>query len=522
MYHFVKLAKDTGIDIFRVFDSLNNVDNLEIGIRAALAAGGLVEGAIMYTGDMLQPGKYTLAYYLDIVDKLVEFGSHVIAIKSMSGVMKPAAGRALVSAIREKYPDIPIHMHTHDTNGAGVATMVACVEAGADIVDTAIDSLSGSTSQPAASATLAALEGSGFDSDITMQQIEAIDAYWAQLRLMYAGFDADLRSPDPTIYSHEIPGGQYSNLLFQARQLGLGSQWAETRKAYADANHLLGDIIKATPTSKAVGDLAQFMVQQGLSSEQVLEDAESIDFPASVLDYFEGLMGQPFDGFPEPFRTNALRNRRQKMTERPGLTLPPVDFEAIRQEIQTLFPFTEPTEYDIASYIMYPEVYLDFRNARETFGDLQELATPTFLTAPKVGQEIEFPVEYGKVLKVEMVAVGPLSDDSGRREVVFRVNGELRTIHIQDKSGKSLLYPPVNFRRLMATAAPKHRLPQANPRVIGEVGAPISGKVVRIMIQDQESVKRGDVLLSISAMKMVCSPECSHAVEDMLTNSSGN
>jgi pyruvate carboxylase len=438
LYRFVKHAKDTGVDIFRVFDSLNNLENLQIGINAVLAAGGLVEGAIMYTGDMLRPGcKYNLEYYMGIADKLIEFGSHVLAIKSMSGVMKPAAGRALVRAIRGKYQEIPIHMHTHDTNGAGIATMLACVEEGADIVDTAIDSLSGSTSQPAMGAMIAAMENTDSPTNMSLEKIQVIDAYWAQLRLMYAGFDADLRSPDPTVYTHEIPGGQYSNLIFQARQNGLGNQWAETQKAYADANHLLGDIIKATPTSKAVGDLAQFMVDRKLSSTDVLKRASTLDFPSSVLDYFEGLMGQPFGGFPEPFRTDALRGQRKKMSHRPGLELAPVDFDSIRQTIFAEYPQTQPTEDDIASYIMYPEVYMDFRRARAEFGDLTELSTPVFLSQVQVGQEVILSIEDGKELIAELVAMGPASKATGERDLFFRLNGELHVVTILDLKGKS-------------------------------------------------------------------------------------
>jgi pyruvate carboxylase len=432
----VKLAKDTGIDIFRIFDCLNNVDNLEVGIRAVHAAGGVVEGAIMYTGDMLKPGKYDLKYYMGIVDKLVDFGSHLIAIKSMSGVMKPSAGRVLVRAIRAKYPHMPIHMHTHDTNGAGIATMLACAEEGADIVDTAIDSLSGATSQPAVSAMLGALEGTGFDAELDLDHIEVVDTYWAQLRLMYAGFDADLRSPDPSIYRHEIPGGQLSNLMFQARQIGLGSQWLETKQAYTEANHLLGDIIKATPTSKAVGDLAQFMVDRKMSAADVLQHASTLDFPASVLEYFEGLMGQPFDGFPEPFRTDALRGRRRKLSCRPGLIMAPVDFGDIRQQILRRCPGVSLTEHDVASYIMYPDVYLDFRKARDEFGDLTELPTPIFLTCAEIGQEISVKIEDGKELVVKMIAIGAVEKDTAKREVLFQLNGELRSVHIQDSKGK--------------------------------------------------------------------------------------
>ena len=435
----MRLAKDAGVDIFRVFDCLNNIESLGVGIRAVHAAGGLVEGAILYTGDMMKPGKYNLDYYMSIVDKLVELGSHVIAIKSMSGVMKPSAGRKLVQTIRAKYPEVPIHMHTHDTNGTGVATMLACIEAGADIVDTATDSLSGSTSQPAVSSMLSALENHGWEADLNLDQLEVIDAYWAQQRLTYAGFDADLRSPDPTIYKHEIPGGQYSNLMFQARQLGLGGQWKETREAYTDANHLLGDIIKATPTSKAVGDLAQFMVDNQLSAAATLERASDLDFPGSVLDYFEGLMGQPFDGFPEPFRTDALRSQRQPLSHRPGLTMAPVDFGEVREKLQKIFPESTITEYDLASYIMYPEVYIEYRKFREDFGDLTNLPTAIFLTSAKIGQEIILPVEGGtggRERIVEMIAIGELDKATANREVYFRLNGQLCFVHVQDRKGK--------------------------------------------------------------------------------------
>lgn len=445
LFHFVKLAKETGVDIFRVFDSLNNLENLKVGIDAVHAAGGLVEGAVMYTGDMLDPGcKYNLPYYMGVVDWLVENGAHVVAVKSMSGVMKPAAGRVLVRTIRNKYPDVPIHMHTHDTNGAGMATMVACVEAGADIVDTAVDSLSGSTSQPAASAMVASLQNSRHDSGLSLDQLGVIDSYWAQLRLMYVGFDADLRSPDPTIYRHEIPGGQYSNLMFQARQLGLGSQWAETLRAYEAANDLLGDIIKATPTSKAVGDLAQFMVDRHLSASDVRQQADTLDFPNSVVDYFAGRMGQPFDGFPEPLRTNVLRGRRADdhhnttVTQRPGLVLPPIETEQVCQQIQARFPGTAVTEWDVASFVMFPEVYLDFRQARHDFGDLTGLRTPDFLVAPQVGHEICLPADSsgGRDVVVELVALRPADPKTGQREVLFRLHGELCAVTVQDDQGK--------------------------------------------------------------------------------------
>lgn len=391
----------------------------------------------MYTGDMLEPGcKYNLEYYMGIVDRLVEYDTHVLSIKSMSGVMKPAAGRMLVRAIRAKYPDLPIHMHTHDTNGTGTVTMLACVEEGADIVDTAIDSLSGTTSQPAASSVIASLQNTQFESALQLDHIGVIDAYWAQLRLMYAGFDADLRSPDPTVYKHEIPGGQYSNLMFQARQNGLGGKWAETLEAYREANLLLGDIIKATPTSKAVGDLAQFMVDRGLSSADIRQQASSLDLPQSVVDYFSGLMGQPFDGFPEPLRTDVLRGRGSNI-DQSSRVLGPTDFVSVQRHIASQFPGAAVTEYDIASYVMFPDVYMQFRQTRQMFGDLSALRTPDFLTPPEIGQKVKLQLETGKQIVAELLAVQPAEPATSKRNVLFLLNGEVCFVSVQDNKGKN-------------------------------------------------------------------------------------
>ncbi|CAI4217073.1 unnamed protein product, partial [Parascedosporium putredinis] len=278
--HFVDQAKKNGVDIFRVFDALNDINQLEVGIKAVHKAGGVVEGTVCYSGDMLNPNKkYNLQYYLDLVEKLVALDIHVLGIKDMAGVLKPHAATLLIGSIRERYPDLPIHVHTHDSAGTGVASMVACAKAGADVVDAATDSLSGMTSQPSLNAILASLEGTDLQPDLNVRHIRAIDQYWAQLRLLYSPFEAHLTGPDPEVYEHEIPGGQLTNMMFQASQLGLGSQWAETKKAYEQANELLGDIVKVTPTSKVVGDLAQFMVSNKLGLEDVKARASQLDFP---------------------------------------------------------------------------------------------------------------------------------------------------------------------------------------------------------------------------------------------------
>jgi pyruvate carboxylase len=320
IFHFCEQAKKNGVDIFRIFDALNDIDQLEVGMKAVRKAGGVIEATICYSGDMMNPKKkYNLEYYMDLVEKIVKIGTHCLGIKDMAGVLKPTAAKLLVGSIREKYPDLPIHVHTHDSAGTGVASMVACAQAGADAVDAATDSMSGMTSQPSVGAILASLEGTEHDPGLNGHNVRALDTYWAQLRLLYSPFEAGLTGPDPEVYEHEIPGGQLTNLIFQASQLGLGARWAETKKAYEQANDLLGDIVKVTPTSKVVGDLAQFMVSNKLSYDDVNAKAGELDFPGSVLEFFEGLMGQPYKGFSEPkhFVTEG------KWTNAPGFTSRP-------------------------------------------------------------------------------------------------------------------------------------------------------------------------------------------------------
>lgn len=428
---FCEQAVKCGMDIFRVFDALNDPGQIEVGVKAVKKAGGVAEGTICYSGDMLNPNKkYNLPYYMDLVEKIVKMGAHTLGIKDMAGTMKPKAARMLVGSIREKYPDLVIHVHTHDSPGVGVAAMVACAQAGADAVDAATDSMSGMTSQPAVGAILASLEGSELDPGMDPHQIRAIDSYWAQVRLIYSPFEAHLTGPDPEVYEHEIPGGQLTNLIFQASQLGLGTLWAETKKAYEQANDLLGDIVKVTPTSKTVGDLAQFMVTNKLDFEGVQKKAKELDFPSSVLEFFEGLMGQPYGGFPEPLRSDALRNRR-KMDKRPGLYLEPFDFAAAKKKLQEKYGRISDT--DLASYAMYPKVFEDYRKWIEQYGDLSVLPTRFFLASPDVGEEFHVELEKGKVLILKLLAVGPLSEQTGQREVFFEVNGEVRQVAIDDR-----------------------------------------------------------------------------------------
>lgn len=484
IYHFCKQAKKYGVDIFRVFDALNDINQLEVGIKAVKAAGGVVEATVCYSGDMLNPKKkYNLQYYLDLVDKIVKLGTHILGIKDMAGVLKPQAARILIGSIRSRYPDLPIHVHTHDSAGTGVASMVACAQAGADAVDAATDSLSGMTSQPSIGAILASLEGTEHDPKLNLSHVRALDSYWAQLRLLYSPFEAGLTGPDPEVYEHEIPGGQLTNLIFQASQLGLGQQWAETKKAYELANDLLGDIVKVTPTSKVVGDLAQFMVSNKLSPQDVIDRAGELDFPGSVLEFLEGLMGQPYGGFPEPLRSRALRNRR-KLDKRPGLFLEPLDLAKIKNDIRE--KWGSATECDVASYAMYPKVFEDYKKFVQKYGDLSVLPTQYFLSRPEIGEEFHVELEKGKVLILKLLAIGPLSEQKGQREVFYEVNGEVRQVTIDDKNASV-----ENTTRA-----------KADPQDSSQVGAPMSGVVVEIRVHDGHDVKKGDPIAVLSAMKM--------------------
>jgi pyruvate carboxylase len=434
---------------------------------------------------MLNPEKkYNYDYYMNLVDQIVKMGAHVLGIKDMAGVLKPKAATMLVGGIRKKYPDLPIHVHTHDSAGTGVASMVACAQAGADAVDAATDSMSGMTSQPSIGAILASLEGTDLDPGLNRYHVRALDQYWAQVRMIYSPFEAWLTGPDPEVYEHEIPGGQLTNLIFQASQQGLGAQWAQTKKAYEQANDILGDIVKVTPTSKVVGDLAQFMVANDLSYQDTIDRAGELDFPSSVLEFFEGLMGQPYGGFPEPLRSRALRDRR-KMDKRPGLYLDPINFDEVRKTLKENYGGCSET--DVASYVMYSKVFEDYKTFTDKYGDLSVLPTRYFLNPPEVGEEFNVELEKGKVLILRLLAVGPLSEQTGQREVFFELNGEMRQVAIEDQHA----------------AVENVSRAKADPNDSSQVGAPMSGAIVEVRVKDGTEINKGDPIAILSAMKMV-------------------
>lgn len=451
------------MDIFRVFDSLNYLPNLILGMEAAGKAGGVVEAAISYTGDVSDPTKtkYDLKYYTNLADELVKAGTHVLCIKDMAGLLKPRAASLLITAIRDKHPDVPIHIHTHDTSGAGVASMLACAEAGADVVDVAVDSMSGMTSQPSMGAVVASLQGSPLDTGLRLNDVSEYSAYWEQTRTLYAPFECTttMKSGNADVYLNEIPGGQYTNLQFQAYSLGLGDFFEDVKKAYREANILLGDIIKVTPSSKVVGDLAQFMVQNKLKPDQVFEKAEELSFPKSVVEFLQGSIGTPHGGFPEPFRSRVLKDM-PRIEGRPGASLPPLNFDKLAADVAEAHPHI--TERDVMSAALYPQVTDDFLHFRETYGPVDKFDTKTFLTGPKVGEEIEVTIEKGKTLGIKTLAMAEDLTKNGEREVFFELNGQLRSVFIRDKEAVKEL----------------HIHPKANKQNKNEVGAPMPGTVI--------------------------------------------
>ncbi|CEQ38936.1 SPOSA6832_00411, partial [Sporobolomyces salmonicolor] len=483
---FSARAVENGLDIFRVFDSLNYIENMRLGIDAAKKAGGVVEAAICYTGDVANPkkhSKYTLEYYLNFAQELVDCGIHVLAIKDMAGLLKPEAATMLIGALRKKFPDMPIHVHSHDTAGISASSMLACAAAGADVVDVAIDSMSGTTSQPSMGAVCAALEQTNLGTGISHENIQALNLYWSNVRTLYQCFDANVRSSDSGVFDHQMPGGQYTNLMFQSQQLGLSGQWKQVVKAYIDANDLCGDIVKVTPSSKVVGDFAQFLVANKLSKQDVIDKADTLDFPTSVVEFFQGYLGQPTGGFPEPLRSKVIRDK-ERIDERPGAGMQPYDFAKARQELTEKFGPTISST-DVLSYCMYPKVFEEFKEFQLKYGDLSSLPTRYFLAKPKMGEEMSVVIDQGKQLLVKWIATSSVNPVTGQREVLFELNGEARLVQIEDKNAAI-----DTVKREKATKEP------------GSVGSPMAGVVVEVRVQEGHEVKAGDPLLVLSAMKM--------------------
>ncbi|MEQ8511633.1 MAG: pyruvate carboxylase [Algiphilus sp.] len=482
--YFVQQAADNGIDLFRVFDALNSVDNMRVAIDAVRDTGALCEAAICYTGDLLDPSrpKYKLDYYLRLAREMEAAGAHIIGIKDMAGLCKPEAARELVTALKDTV-NLPVHFHTHDTSGISAASVLAAVEAGVDAIDGAMDAMSGLTSQPNLGAIAAALRGGPRDPGVDTEAMRAISQYWEGARRYYAAFEPDIRAGTADVYRHEMPGGQYTNLREQARGLGLESRWPEVAQAYADVNQLFGDIVKVTPTSKVVGDMALFLMANNLSTTDVLDPEREIAFPESVISLMRGELGFPEDGFPEAIQKKVLGDEKP-LTERPGAVLPPTDLEAERGALIERFGEEHISDTDLASHLMYPKVFADYAEQRTAYGDISVLPTSVFFEGMLENEEIAVDLEPGKTLLIRLLGRAD-SAEQGVVKLFFELNGQPRTVRIRAEG-----------------AGPVEDVPVAEAGNPAHVGAPMPGMVATVSVQVGTKVRKGDALLSIEAMKM--------------------
>ena len=482
---FVKQSAKAGIDVFRIFDSLNWIQGMEVALDETLNQGMIAEPCLCYTGDILDASKtkYTLNYYVRMAKELEKRGAHILGIKDMSGLLKPTAASKLVGALKQEI-GIPIHLHTHDTSGNGVATVLMAAQAGVDIVDAAFNSMSGLTSQPALNSIVASLQHSDRDTGLDSDGLQKISEYWRDVRPVYKDFESELQTASAEIYKYEIPGGQYSNLQAQVESFGLGHKLKEVKDMYKAVNQMLGDIVKVTPSSKVVGDLAIFMVQNDLTPENIVEKGANIDFPDSTVSYFEGMMGQPEGGFPQDIQKVVLKGKKA-ITCRPGELLPPEDFEGIRKKLQEELGL-EGTDREVISYAIYPKVFEDYIKTTRKEGSFRYMGSDIFFHSLAEGETCEVKLGEGRVLIVRLQEVRPVDND-GMREAIFEVNGNRRIIKIKDKtvtvnSSNSVLYAD-----------------ESNPL---EVGANIPGNIIKVLVKEGEKVEANQPIAVIEAMKM--------------------
>ncbi len=482
---FVKQSAKVGVDVFRIFDSLNWIQGMEVALDETLNQGMIAEPCLCYTGDILDPSrtKYTLDYYVRMAKELEKRGAHILGIKDMSGLLKPTAASRLIGTLKQEI-GIPIHLHTHDTSGNGVATVLMAAQAGVDIVDAAFNSMSGLTSQPALNSIVASLQNSDRDTELDSDGLQKISEYWRDVRPVYKEFESELQTASAEIYKYEIPGGQYSNLQAQVESFGLGHKLKEVKDMYKAVNMMLGDIVKVTPSSKVVGDLAIFMVQNGLTPENIVEKGATMDFPDSTVSYFEGMMGQPEGGFPEDIQKVVLKDKKP-ITCRPGELLEPEDFEAIRKKLQDELEL-EGTDREVISYALYPKVFEDYVKSIRKEGSFRYMGSDIFFHSLEEGETCEVKVADGVQLMVKLQEVRPVDND-GFREAIFEVNGNRRIIKIKDKtvtvnSSNSVLYAN-----------------EDNPM---EIGANIPGNIIKVLVKEGETVAANQPIAVIEAMKM--------------------
>ena len=482
---FVKQAAITGVDVFRVFDSLNWVENMRVAMDAVLEANKVCEGTVCYTGDILDPAraKYDLKYYVARAQELKSAGAHILGLKDMAGLLKPAAAKLLVKTLKQEV-GLPIHFHTHDTSGAAAATILAACDAGVDAVDAAMDAFSGGTSQPCLGSIVEALRHTDRDTGLDISAIREMSGYWEHVRAQYAAFESGIPAPASEVYLHEMPGGQFTNLKAQARSLGLEERWPEVAQAYADANQMFGDIVKVTPSSKVVGDMALMMVAQNLTRAQVEDPAVDVAFPDSVADMLRGNLGQPHGGWPKGIQAKVLKGETA-LTTRPGADVPAVDLEAVRAKLSADLNGLHVDNEDLNGYLMYPKVFLDYMGRHKLYGPVRTLPTRTFFYGMTPGEEITAEIDPGKTLEIRLQAVGETTDD-GEVKVFFELNGQPRVIRVPN-------------RAIKAKTAAKPKAAEGNPN---HIGAPMPGAIASVVVTVGQKVKAGDMLLTIEAMKM--------------------
>lgn len=481
---FIKQAAESGIDIFRVFDSLNWVANMKVAMDAVLETNALCEAAICYTGDILDPKrtKYTLDYYVKMAKELEHHGAHILAVKDMSGLLKPYAAYKLVSALKSELK-IPIHLHSHDTSGGQIATLIKAAEAGVDIVDAAMGPLSGLTSQPNLNTLVEMLRFHERDTGMNFKALGLLSDYWEVVREYYAPFESIQKSSTAEVYHHEIPGGQFTNLFQQAHSMGLAHRWHEITDVYADVNQLFGDIVKVTPSSKVVGDLTLFLVTNNITAQDVVNSNRDISFPTSVVEFFEGRLGQPTGGFPKDVQDKILRGA-PAFAERPGANLSPVDLDKAKLKVEERI--SRPiTNEELMSYLMYPDVFIQYAEHRKKYDDVSVIPTDVFFYGLPMNEEVTLDIEEGKTLILKLVAISPVNAE-GNCTVFLELNGQPREVVIPNRK----------------VAASVIKRPQAEEGNIKHVGAPMPGMIVNVKVAVGDKVAKNDPLMIMEAMKM--------------------
>ncbi len=480
---FIKASAKSGIDVFRVFDSLNWIEGMSVAMDEVLKQNKILEAAVCYTGDILDPknDRYTLRYYVNMAKELEHRGAHMIAIKDMAGLLKPYAAKKLITELKQEV-GVPIHLHTHDTSGNQIATYLMAAEAGVDVVDCAISSMSSLTSNPSMNALVAALQGQPRDTGLDLDQLQYLTDYWADVRLRYDKFEGGITSPATDIYRYEIPGGQYTNLKPQVESMGLGQRFTEVKENYRKVDKILGGITKVTPSSKMVGDLAIFMTQNDLTPENIVEKGKDLAFPDSVVDYFAGMMGQPAWGFPKDLQEVVLKGKKA-ITCRPGELLEPVDFNQLRKEIDQFHP--DQSWRSVLSYGLYPKVYKEFCKNREHYGYIMRLGSHVFFHGLSIGETNKVNIADGNTLVIKYLGPGEVDKD-GMRTVSFELNGIRREVKVPDPEAQKNIT----------------KVPMADPENKGEVGASIPGAVAGINVKVGDTVEEGQTVITIEAMKM--------------------